>query len=363
MSRIKIAFHPNFGFEVAAATFVDKSKYEIIPVPFSKKKVEKFGQNMFGEWCYPLKAAVAACEEVIVTKGVEKFIGVNITACSYPLVLGDITKWIDKKFEYYVVTQSTVGVNPASFTLSLFEQFGKAFPDFSTQKALKKMHLGYKRLQIAKKMSNLYYETLPKVRMPQNYKTQFKSFKYELIIADSLSESNDVFKRFSELSKKLSVNVTKYKFAISGDISVISVEFLLLDLDVFLAKQGIQMVVPGLPSYFEYTFDEKSKKAKQIYSDVFSTKHKIVQVSDKHEIEISTLYQLLNALEKKVDGIVYIKPNMCTPCDNLSFVLKKNNFFDYPFVEISYDEHSGPEGILTRLEAFINIVSERKRKK
>ena len=38
-------------------------------------------------------------------------------------------------------------------------------------------------------------------------------------------------------------------------------------------------------------------------------------------------------------------------------------FFRIRIVEISYDEHSGANGIITRLEVFLNIVNERKVKK
>jgi hypothetical protein len=50
---------------------------------------------------------------------------------------------------------------------------------------------------------------------------------------------------------------------------------------------------------------------------------------------------------------------MCAPCENLSFILKENNNLDLPILELSYDAHSGSNGIITRLEAFLHILKER----
>lgn len=362
--KIKISIFPIFAFEVAVSTFVDKSKYEIVPILFTKtEKWDKYAQNVFGDWCYPLKAAVAMFEEVITEKGVTKIFSVNVTMCSYPLVLGDIQKWIKKKVEYYPISRDTFATDPF-FVVKFFEQLAKGFPDFSLAKATQKIPLGMKRMAIADNMEQLYFTSLPLVRSPQALKTIFKMYKIKLINADNLKDSRAVFSKFKDLVVKQIVHEKpKYKFVLSGDASIITLDFSLFDMDVFLAKNGVQIIRPGYPNLIETKLSETTAKAKKIYSEAFSTEHNKVKTKETHQIEISTLHQILEGLKQKPDGIIYIKPNMCTPCDNLSYVLKKNDFFNYPFVEISYDEHSGVNGILTRLEAFINIVSERKPKK
>jgi len=66
--------------------------------------------------------------------------------------------------------------------------------------------------------------------------------------------------------------------------------------------------------------------------------------------------------EKKFDGIIHILPFTCTP-EIVAQSILTNVSRDYkiPILTLSLDEHSGQAGFLTRVEAFIDMVRERKR--
>lgn len=120
-----------------------------------------------------------------------------------------------------------------------------------------------------------------------------------------------------------------------------------------LKKIG-EIVQPFVPtrSYFLLHLSKNSREAKRIISEIFSDDQG--RKYNRHIIELATLSHILKGIHSGIDGIVYLKPNMCSPCDNVSYILRKKNNFGLPLVEINYDEHSGVNGIVTRLEAFVN---------
>ncbi|MDX9872012.1 MAG: acyl-CoA dehydratase activase-related protein [Clostridia bacterium] len=73
-------------------------------------------------------------------------------------------------------------------------------------------------------------------------------------------------------------------------------------------------------------------------------------------------YYYLN--EKKVDGIVHVTAFGCGPdamVDKL-MELEAKNYGRVPFLTLSLDEHTGEAGILTRIEAFVDMLKLRRRK-
>jgi len=156
-------------------------------------------------------------------------------------------------------------------------------------------------------------------------------------------------------------NKPQHRILLSGDFTLFAIQFFLFDLDVVLARKGIEYVQPYSP-YSSASLVKRGKamrQAKKLLKKTFSTKYNKIDTRDRFVVENITLAQIMKGLEQDVEGIIYIKPLMCTPCDNVGYVLKKEKNFNLPFVEISYDEHSGINGIMTRIDAFVNILDEK----
>ncbi|MDR2784648.1 MAG: hypothetical protein LBB83_01910 [Treponema sp.] len=62
------------------------------------------------------------------------------------------------------------------------------------------------------------------------------------------------------------------------------------------------------------------------------------------------------------DGMVHLCPTGCMPEVSVRPIIadisRKKNF---PVLELSFDEHTGEEGLVTRLEAFVDMLRDRKR--
>ncbi len=68
--------------------------------------------------------------------------------------------------------------------------------------------------------------------------------------------------------------------------------------------------------------------------------------------------------EKKYDGIIHIKSFGCTPEINAMSILEKiSNEYSIPIIYFSYDSNKGDVSIDTKLEAFYDMLNEKKHKK
>ncbi len=94
---------------------------------------------------------------------------------------------------------------------------------------------------------------------------------------------------------------------------------------------------------------------------------------DSFENEINNLYKkpfweftrnsygfCMNILKThNANGIIYISSFGCG-IDSVSIELIKNQVGDFPFLILKIDEHTGEAGVDTRIEAFINMLEERR---
>jgi len=64
------------------------------------------------------------------------------------------------------------------------------------------------------------------------------------------------------------------------------------------------------------------------------------------------------------DGIVHVCPSGCMPEVSIRPILRKiSRDRDIPLLECSFDEHTSHVGVVTRLEAFVDILYGRRKKK
>ena len=79
-----------------------------------------------------------------------------------------------------------------------------------------------------------------------------------------------------------------------------------------------------------------------------------------HALE-SVAYTITCAQEG-FDGVVHVAPTGCMPEISIRPILHKvSEDLNIPVLELSFDEHNGHVGVVTRLEAFVDILRGRKR--
>ncbi len=77
---------------------------------------------------------------------------------------------------------------------------------------------------------------------------------------------------------------------------------------------------------------------------------------------LQTIGQTIICAEEGYDGIVQLYPFTCMPEIVAKHMLPKvSNDFNIPILSLGLDEHSGNAGFVTRLEAFVDLLSRRKK--
>jgi predicted nucleotide-binding protein (sugar kinase/HSP70/actin superfamily) len=75
---------------------------------------------------------------------------------------------------------------------------------------------------------------------------------------------------------------------------------------------------------------------------------------------IKTVGEAVRFARSRVSGIVHIYPFTCMPENIALAALEKiSEDYDIPILSLSFDEHTAKTGLLTRLEAFIDLVKRR----
>lgn len=124
--------------------------------------------------------------------------------------------------------------------------------------------------------------------------------------------------------------------------------YMSLDLIKKLISMGVYVVTPEMISK-----GEKEKQVGKLKKNLFWT--------FSNEV-IRAAYSLFE--NRKVDGIIHVTAFGCGPdfiVDKLMEIdAKKHNM---PFLTVTIDEHTGQEGLNTRLEAFVDMLKIKKAKK
>lgn len=109
-----------------------------------------------------------------------------------------------------------------------------------------------------------------------------------------------------------------------------------------------------------------------IFNVSFKTKH-----SKKHKLKVvkpylnnkigghalDSVYYAMQCARAGYDGIIHLCPTGCMPEISVRPVLRKVcQDFSIPVMECSFDEHTSHVGMVTRLEAFIDMINDRKDK-
>lgn len=78
------------------------------------------------------------------------------------------------------------------------------------------------------------------------------------------------------------------------------------------------------------------------------------------EDQLSIAYTI-NAAKKGFDGVIHLMPFSCMPETAALPVFERVcKSYDIPFLNISLDEHTGVAGVYTRIEAYLDVLSQRR---
>jgi len=79
---------------------------------------------------------------------------------------------------------------------------------------------------------------------------------------------------------------------------------------------------------------------------------------------LPSMKEAVNFVQEGIDGLIHLAPFNCTPeIVAVSVLPRLARDHDVPLLALSFDEHSGEAGLVTRLEAFVDLLERRARRK
>lgn len=189
---------------------------------------------------------------------------------------------------------------------------------------IKLVNAGKKAIEIQKKFEEL----------------KIKKQIFPVALKNSISEKN----QNNKLNIKKDQNVT---FGVIGHSYVIN--------DTYISSNIIQKLI--------------DKKINVITSDMVSSENIKKNITVLEKIPHWTLGNVVfgSAIhfskQKNVDGIIYITPFGCSSDSLIMEYLHGHLKNKKPFMTITVDEHSGDTGLITRIEAFLDMIIRKKKNK
>jgi predicted nucleotide-binding protein (sugar kinase/HSP70/actin superfamily) len=228
----------------------------------------------------------------------------------------------------------------------------------SRLKIIKAIILGIKKMKMASELKEKILSS-PQITDKEKLFSIYDQFIDNMIFkADTLKESEEIYSQaLKEIAKlKTSRLDNEIKIGIVGDFShTLFAWSPFMDIEKFLLEEGISVNQPlSAARYYYFLSPFYSKKNLKRRYDYLPQK---ISGSDIMTI-LCSLY-----LKDKVDGLIHTRTFGCTPEETANEVLISNKKDFPPILSLSYDAHTTEENLRVRIEAFIDMLKRKGKKK
>ena len=169
----------------------------------------------------------------------------------------------------------------------------------------------------------------------------------------SRKDLNQLILKYNRAFKNLPVDKPRHPFRVGiiGEYYTIMEPFSNHFMEKELAKMGI--VVDRWMNLSHSLFSEPKKEAKSKIANYAEY--------DMGATCMMTLDRALHWAKRKYDGIIHVKSFGCTPETDVIPVLQNiSNDYNIPILFFSFDSQTSDTGVMTRLEAFHDMIRMRK---
>ncbi len=170
----------------------------------------------------------------------------------------------------------------------------------------------------------------------------------------------ELFQRLRTI--KLSQEITPLRVAVVGEIYVMLEPFINQDLERCLGAMGVETS----KTMFLSDYVRGHLLRRRSYVELFKKLSSMAAPYLGHYIGGHGLKSIAYTILKKqqgYDGIIQVYPFTCMPEVIAKNILPKvSQDVDMPVLTLAYDEQTGEAGVITRLEAFVDLLRYRKSK-
>jgi len=238
--------------------------------------------------------------------------------------------------------------------IKMLRQYSKKW---SSWRVFKSLVLGIKKMKLAAKVKEkmlLSADVIDKKKLFAVYDMFISDMIFK---ADSRDKADYFFKKairsINGLERKRIK--TKIRVGIVGDYAhTLFGAFPFFNIEEFLLSEDVYVEQPlSFTNYYSFLSPLYSRKNIRKLKRIFPQN---VTGSDAVTL-LSALY-----LKEKVDGLIHVGTFSCTPEEVANEVLISNKRSFPPVLSLSYDAHTNEENMRVRIEAFIDMLKNKKRK-
>ena len=298
----------------------------ILSPPTNKKIVEEGVTHGFGELCIPVK-----------------------------IYYGQVLKLVrdHPDLDYIFVPRYVAEVKEAYFcpkSLSLPDVI-KILPEvpkiLNFEVNVKEFPIATSAIELGKELGRNQNESLNAYREAQKYFDEYHKF-----LQDGAPVNHAL--KLVEYSRPFILPKKKHKgdlrFLLLGHAYNIFDTFINLDFQKKLRDQGVEVLtIENLPETIFKVPVIINKRLRNYW---------------RHEEEImQAIRYFLTKGRNEIDGVIFLVSFACGPDSLISeLIMRDMKVVGLPFLEITMDEHSGSAGMITRIEAFVEMARRKKRK-
>ncbi len=197
-------------------------------------------------------------------------------------------------------------------------------------------------------------------------KHYLKSLKY-IDAHDTISGLKKAKKQVDEEMKKVEINPNKEVLYvdITGEIYVVNDEFSNQSIEKELGRMGVQVRRSlTVSSFLKDAIIPKIFRKGETHLQRADRLAKPYLMRDIGGDALECVSDVAYANERGIDGIIHISPFTCMPeimSQNIFPSMREN--CEIPILPLIMDEQTGRAGYITRIEAFVDLMRRRKRKR
>lgn len=362
--KISVVYGGEMG--MAVKVFADFFDYEYIKLPPSFDNFRQVEDYFPEEWCFDIKIMYAdmivALEKgadvvIALDSGIFSFIG----PCRLPYVaehqFEKKLRAVVKKDFQYLYFKFLPHVAYISL-LSCCKKLGIRISSPKNQSKLRKAKKIIKyKFKINKEIKNLMREVRAReIKKGDAFKI-YKDFENEIFDENDIKELETIYSETKKDLEAIEQDKDKMvlKIGVTGDLYGTIWEFPVFDLENYICNLfNVELVYPY--SLYDLYFSKKWK-------DTQALKKKALKYWAGGS-DATTLRSYFEFIKEGVDGFIQLRTFGCMPEEVASMAiqnLNKERKKEIPFMILSFDDHSNPEGVKTRIEAFCNTLLRKKK--
>lgn len=351
-SKKKVSFpefsHYNYGIKYFIEQGLE-AEYIMAP-PMTVRTMERGAKNSPDFVCTPFKSTLGSMMEALESGADTIIMTMGLCRLGY---YGELQEQIlrDLGYEFDFINFSEYSTGRKRDYIKALKRIN---PKLSIAKVTKAGADCLKMTEYLDDAQSIYYKNCGFETVKGSYKKIHKKFITAMETASTRKEIDVAYNTFKKYASEIPLNkpINPLRVGVIGEYFTVMDPFSNLNVEQKLADMGVE-----IHRFMNITNRNLRYKAKNL----------AVETADYCKYEMgptstANIWSAKNYASKGFDGLIHIKSAGCTPEIDIMPVLQ-NISADYkiPVLYLTYDSQTSDTGLDTRLEAFYDMISMRKK--